>query len=334
MGARVGCVGTGFIAGKHLAALTSFPDVAVVAVADAVPERAERVAAGIGARAYPDGLAMLATEDLDAVWLCVPPFAHGPLESAALERDLPFFVEKPLANDLCTAVRIADEVHRRSLLAGVGYHWRYLDVVARTRARCGETAPALVTGYWLDSTPPVPWWPDRSASGGQVLEQTTHIFDLARHVVGEVDAVHAQERRIKAASPVEDLDGAVPAAATAQLRFRSGCLGTISSTRTLHARHRVGLHIFGDGFAAELSEASLTDHALLMADRDGTRLERVEEDPVEKEDRAFVDAVLGHDDDVRAPYAEALRSHALAWAADVSAREGRTVDPCLDALHA
>ena len=49
---RVGVVGTGFIAGRHLAALAGFDDVAVVAVADAVPARAEEVAARSGARPY------------------------------------------------------------------------------------------------------------------------------------------------------------------------------------------------------------------------------------------------------------------------------------------
>lgn len=326
MTARVACIGTGFMAGKHLAALSSFRDVEVVAVADPIRTRAEDVAADLGARAYDDGLALLATEDLDAVWLCVPPFAHGALERAALERDLPFFVEKPLANDLDTAIAIAEEVARRGTLAAVGYHWRYLDVVDTLVARCQETPPVLATGYWLDSTPPVAWWSRRSDSGGQMLEQTTHLFDLARRVVGEVEHVRGEELLAAAPFPADER-AAVPEAVTTQLRFRSGCLGTISSARTLHSRHRVGLQVVGDGYVAELSEAALVDHELRISDQAGTRVERVDENPIAKEDRAFVDAVLGRDDDVRSPYAEALRSHALAWAADLSAREGTTVFP-------
>ena len=330
MTARVACVGTGFMAGKHLAALAALPDVEVVAVADAVPARAEAVAADLGARPYDDGLALLATEELDAVWLCVPPFAHGALERAALARDLPFFAEKPLAHDLETAAGIAAEVEAGGLLAAVGYHWRYLDVVRQAADRCREAPPVLVTGHWLDSTPPVAWWSQRASSGGQVVEQTTHLFDLARHVVGEVEAVRADE--VPAPGRGDDGD-AVPVASTAQLRFRSGCLGTVSSARTLPARHRVGLQVIGDGYALELGESSLVDHELRVTDGSGTRVERVDQDPVAAEDRAFVDAVLGRDDDVRAPYAEAFRSHALAWAADLSAREGRTVHLTADGAH-
>ena len=325
MSARVACIGTGFMAGKHLAALASFPDVDVVAVADPVVERAESVAADLGARAYGDGLALLDTEELDAVWLCVPPFAHGALEHAALTRGLPFFAEKPLAHDLETAADIAAEVERRGALAVVGYHWRYLDVVQQAAARCRETPPVLVTGHWLDSTPPVAWWSQRGSSGGQVIEQTTHIFDLARYVVGEVERVSADEH-VGASSSQADPDSVVPVASTAQLRFASGCLGTISSARTLPARHRVGLHLVGDGYAIELTESALVDHELRITDSSGTTVQRVDENPVAAEDRAFVDAVLGRGDDVRAPYAEAFRSHALAWAADLSAREGRPVE--------
>ena len=332
MTARVACIGTGFMAGKHLAALAAFDDVDVVAVADPVVDRARAVADDLGARAYEDGLELLATEELDAVWMCVPPFAHGALERAAIARDLPFFVEKPLAHDLETATTIAEELSDRGLLAAVGYHWRYLDVVERVAEHCRELPPHLVTGYWLDSTPPVAWWSQRSSSGGQVIEQTTHLFDLARLLVGEVERVWADELVVAGTDPGPDAP--VPLVATAQLRFRSGCLGAVSSARTLPARHRVGLHLVGDGYAVELAESAIVDHELRITDGSGTTVERSDQDPVAAEDRAFLDAVLGRGDDVRAPYAEAIRSHALAWAADVSAREGRPVDVTPVGVHA
>jgi predicted dehydrogenase len=42
-------------------------------------------------------------------------------------------------------------------------------------------------------------------------------------------------------------------------------------------------------------------------------------------DRAFVDAVQGRGDDVRAPYAVALRAHRLACAVAQSVRDGAPV---------
>ena len=320
---RVACVGAGFIAGRHLSALSRFDDVQVVAVADEVPGRAEETAARWGARAYPDGAALLDAEELDAVWLCVPPFAHGPLETAALARRLPFFVEKPLALDLATAREVARGVEETGVVTAVGYHWRHLDVVARAAELLREVPPQLVVGSWLDRTPAAPWWSRRSGSGGQVLEQTTHLFDLARHLVGEVESVSAAEvTRPRAGFP----DADAPTAATALLTFASGAVGTISSTSALGWRHAVGLQLLGAGRTVEVGERGLTDHELRVTTVDGEETTASDQDPVAREDRDFLDAVRGLAP-ARVPYAEALRTHALAWAADLSAREGRPVRP-------
>jgi len=317
---RVGCVGTGFIAGRHLGALAGFDDVEIVAVADPVTERAQQTADRYGARAHDDGLALLDGEDLDAVWLCVPPFAHGALEAAAIDRGIPFFVEKPLATDVAVARTIADRVSERGLATAVGYHWRHLGPVQRVADLLADRPAQLVTGYWLDKTPGVAWWSDREHSGSQVIEQTTHIFDLARHLAGEVATVTAVER------PAAAGQGDVPAAAGALLRFASGAVGSISSARTLGWRHRVALHVIADGLVVELTERSLTDHELRVVTTDGEDVVRSDEDPIRAEDREFLDVVLGRLPRARVPYGEALRSHALACAADRAAREGVTVD--------
>ncbi|TQN43128.1 putative dehydrogenase [Blastococcus colisei] len=317
---RVACVGTGFIAGQHLGALSGFDDVEVVAVADAVPERAEAASIRCGARPYADGLALLEEEELDAVWLCVPPFAHGPLETAAVARGLPFFVEKPLALALDTARTVARQVAACGLVTAVGYHWRHLEVVQQAADMLRETPAQLVSGYWLDKTPRVPWWTFRSGSDGQVIEQTTHIFDLARLLVGEVDSVSALEHAV---TPETGRDGEVPTAATALLAFTSGAVGSISSARVLGWRHLVGLHLVAEGRALEVSERGLTDHELRVVSGTGEeQLVRSEQDPVAREDREFLDVLLGQAPRVRVPYEEGLRTHALACAADRSAREG------------
>jgi predicted dehydrogenase len=317
---RIGVVGTGFIAGRHLAALSGLPEVDVVAVADPVRERAEVAAARAGARPYADGLDLLAGEDLDAVWLCVPPFAHGPLETAAVARGLPFFVEKPLALDLATAEEVAREVAAAGSTTAVGYHWRHLSVVRRAAELVRDRAVHLVTGQWLDRTPAVPWWARRDGSGGQVVEQTTHVFDLARLLAGEVASVTAVER------PAAD-DGEVATAAVALLTFESGAVGSISSARALDWRHAVGLQLVTDERVVELSERSLDDHRLRVVTADGEEVDRTEEDPIAAEDREFVDVLLGRAERPRVPYAEALRTHALACAADRAAQAARADRP-------
>ena len=321
---RVGVVGTGFIAGRHLTALAAFPDVEVVAVADAAPERAQEVAGRHGARAYGDGLALLAEEELDAVWLCTPPSAHGPVEAAAAERGLPFFVEKPLAVDLDGAVEVARAVRERGLLTGVGYHWRALSVVETAAAALRDAPVHLLTATWLDSTPAAPWWSRRSGSGGQLVEQTTHLVDLARLLVGEIATVQALELTTpRQAWPEAD----VPTASAVLLRFASGAVGTVASSCVLDRRHDVGVQLVTEGCLVALRERALSDHELRLETSDGERVVQTREDPIAREDRAFVDALQGAPERVLVPYEEGLRTQAAVWAADLSAREGgRPVD--------
>ena len=150
---RIGFIGAGGIAQRHFGVLEQFEDVAIVAIADVDEGRAQEAAARFGARAFGDVTAMLEAVELDALYICVPPFAHGVAERAAIAAGLPFFVEKPVALDLATAEAIAAEVAAAGLVTAVGYHWRYLDTVDEVRGLLATNPARLMSGYWLDSTP-------------------------------------------------------------------------------------------------------------------------------------------------------------------------------------
>src|SRR5207247_687289 len=95
---RVAFVGSGGIAESHLSGLSKHPDVQLVAFCDVNRERAEEVAARYGAQAFTDAAEMMDAVAPQAVYFCLPPFAHG-AELQAVERGIPFFVEKPVALD-------------------------------------------------------------------------------------------------------------------------------------------------------------------------------------------------------------------------------------------
>ena len=194
---RVAVIGAGGIAGRHIANLAWFPGVRLVGVADPLIEAAEGQARRVaGTRAFADWREMLDKVPADALLICVPPFAHGEPELGAVERGLPFFVEKPIATDLPTAERIGRAVAESGLVTAVGYHWRYLDIVERAAELLAEKPAHLAMGYWWDATPPRDWWVRQATSGGQIVEQTTHIFDLARHLLGEARVVSTVVRHV------------------------------------------------------------------------------------------------------------------------------------------
>src|SRR5450759_1049852 len=285
---RVAVIGAGGIATRHVTNLTWFPGVRLVGVADPVIEAAETQARRVaGAQAFADWREMLDSVAAEALLICVPPYAHGEPELGAVERGLPFFVEKHVAADLATAELLADN-------------------------------PAhLAMGYWWDATPPRAWWVRQATSGGQIVEQTTHIFDLARHLVGEADVVstivrHAPDRQH--AFP----DADVADASLAGVVFDSGAIGTFASTHLLRWPHRIGLHLVSDGMVLELSESEL-----IIDVGQGRPVTRPGRDPFVAELRDFLAAVSGAENRIRAPFAEALRTPRLTVAATEAATARR-----------
>jgi UDP-N-acetyl-2-amino-2-deoxyglucuronate dehydrogenase len=74
---RFGIVGAGVIGKMHAEAISSLPDAELVAIADRIPERAQKVGESFKAIAYGDYQQMLDGEQLDIVDICTPSGLHG-----------------------------------------------------------------------------------------------------------------------------------------------------------------------------------------------------------------------------------------------------------------
>lgn len=314
---RLGFIGVGGIAHRHLDIIAAFDDVELVGFADPDLDRADGAAARFGARSFAQHQEMLDVVQPDAVYICVPPFAHGGPERDLIERGIPFFVEKPVSLDLETAEEISAAVTAKGLVTGAGYHWRYLDTVDEARGLLKDNPAQLLSGYWLDSTPPPQWWWKKEKSGGQMVEQTTHLLDLVRFLVGEVTEVYGRAGH-KERPDFPGLD--VPTVTTANLTLETGVVANIASTCLLGWNHRVGLHIFADRLAIEL-----TDRDIMVDVGRGRPVRAAEGDPVWREDRDFIDAVRGGENRIRCPYSEALATHRLALAVMSSAQTSEPV---------
>jgi predicted dehydrogenase len=312
---RIAVVGAGGVAARHVRVLSGFDETRVVAVADPVPGAAEALAGTCGATPYGDVDQLLDRERVDAVYVCVPPFAHGDPERAALARGLPLFVEKPLGVDLETAEELAAEVEKAGVVTGTGYHWRCLDTVRHARELLAGAPARLVLGTWLDKVPPPAWWPSRAMSGGQVVEQLTHVVDLARALVGEIAHVHS------AGSRTDSSPGDVDDVTAATARFDTGAVGTFTASSLLPAKHSAALKtVSPGGLVLDLSEAEL------VVERGGKRkVHRPAVDGHVAVDREFLDAVTGRREGTRVPYAEALASHRVGCALARSAATGQPV---------
>jgi predicted dehydrogenase len=298
---RVGVLGAGFVAGRHVERLLTLEGARVVAVADPDLRRAEALAGRAGARALAT-VEQLVDLGLDCLLVCVPPHQHGAPEELALEAGLPILVEKPLSGDRATAERLGRLFAERGHLAVVGYQWRHLDTWAVARDLLAGRAPRMVVGAWLDRAPRTPWWADQSCSGGQVVEQLTHVLDVARSLAGEAEVVGAAGAW-DAAGP-----GDIAHVTASTLRFDTGAVGSFTSTCLLPGGYRIAVELIAPGLLVRLSERDL-----VVVDQDGERRLEAQVDPVRELDAAFLAAVRGEDGGVRTPYADALLTHRLAW---------------------
>lgn len=314
---RIGFVGAGGVAARHAGMLAGIDDVQLVAVTDLDDARAREFARPYGMRPVPNVDDLLET-GLDAVYVCVPPSAHGSAEEAVTAAGLALFVEKPIGVDCEVAERIAKVIDEAGVATAVGHHWRYSEAVTWARQALREHPVRLAMGAWLDKVPPVAWWTHRGESGGQVIEQAIHVLDLARLLVGEVEDVHAFADGHPPSAPDADVDGA----SVANLRFTGGAVGTLAATCLLGWKHRAGLEVYSDGLAVSVTEDTLE----IRDGADGPEIRRVDPDAAKlAADQAFVDAVLGRADDIRTPYPDALRTHRLACAVAESAARGTAV---------
>jgi len=314
MAIRVGFVGLGGMMSVHLRHLSEMKDVKLVAFCDVKKNVANAVAKGYGGKAYSDCTDMYKNERLDAVYVAVPPNAHGKPELLALKRGIHLFIEKPIAVDRDRAVEVAKAVSSSRCIVSVGYQWRYLDIVQRARRVPAGKKPSLVLGWWLGGAPGVGWWKRKDISGGQVVEQTTHIFDLARYLCGEVSSVHAAA---SVGLMKERKDFTVDDSSSVTLLFENGAIGNISSTCVHGGFSKIGLLCVCKDLSFEC-----TGNRLRVTDMQCTHEYERRSDPYLAENEAFITAVANDSPvGILSPYEDALKTHLLTMAANEAMRE-------------
>jgi myo-inositol 2-dehydrogenase / D-chiro-inositol 1-dehydrogenase len=306
MTTRVGFIGSGSVANRHAVTLRKFDDVEVVAVVSERPPRAEEFADRFDAEAYESPEQLLVEARCDVVYVCVPPDQHGDIEELIIDAGLPFFVEKPLANDLATAERIAAALEKKPVATATGYHWRYSGSVEEAKNLLAKHRPLLATAQWWDRTPQPEWWRDPARSGGQVIEQATHLLDTLRFLIGEAE-VHGTTN-----GPPAQGDHGVDRAVVSALRFHSGVVGSLTCTPMYEPHKHVAIDVVCKDMWLRVRENRLER---LDGDAPELLLQQDEQEPRRLVDRHFIGTLRGDPDtEVRANYAEALKTHRLACA--------------------
>jgi myo-inositol 2-dehydrogenase/D-chiro-inositol 1-dehydrogenase len=279
----------------------------LMAVYDIDRERAEALSSNFGSTILSNPRDFM-DMDLDAVFVCTPPDSHEDLALDAVSRGIAFLVEKPIATSHNATLRVEEALSASSVVNAVGYMNRYRTSVRHAKTLLKGTRTLGLSGHWVCGAYGVPWWLDTRSSGGPLNEQATHLFDLCRFLLGEIESIEAF------CSPSRG--DSLPLGTSAALRFTNGALGAILYSCE-GARKDMGLRIFTSAGSIALSG---WDFRLMENTIDGTVPEQREEDVFAIETGVFLDAVrAGCGEGIASTWHDAMRTQLVVDRARLSA---------------
>ena len=297
MAIQIGFIGAGSRAARHCAILRDLPDAHIRAIADVAIERAQSLAARFGAQPYSSAGRMLNAQTLDAVWICVPPDAHGAPEKAVCKAGVALFVDGPIADSMRTANAIHNAIQRAGTLAGVAAPYLYAPAFeAARRTLKGKNAPLTMSGIWSapDATDWLDAWP---------------LFDAIRILAGEPASLTALAGHNALALAAQTKGGALVN------------LSVAASSERVAQLHIVGAK--GVGRLGELNAETLDWR--FSADGQSNRIASSE--LLRAQDSAFLEALRGGKRTlIRSPYSEALKTLKWVLAASKAANRAGVVE--------
>jgi len=318
---RIALLGTGATAAMHASRLSGLPGIAVVAACGRTLAAAEGFCRTYQAQAYDDCALMLERVRPDALYVCLPPFAHDGQVECAARHGVHCFLEKPIAASIEQGARMRDALTQAGLVSQVGYHLRHGSATqALKRALDDGTAgrPTLFQGSWHCNNIHSAWWRDITRSGGQLIEQAIHLYDLACWYLGRPVAVSAHAANLchgaVADYTVEDTSAAV-------VHFDSGAMASITASNCAIPNEWTPLwNVVCERMTVDFTHCN---HARFVATREPVVrwAEDREGDPYLAESVEFIAAIRG-EGTTSAPIGAGFESLRLVHAAWRSAQDG------------
>jgi len=201
---RLGVIGAGaFARACHVPALLGHPHADVVMICGRHRGRTEALAAELGIPSFTlDAAELCASEQLDAVTVCTPNDAHAGHVLLALDSGKHVFCEKPLALTVDEATRMVRMARARRVVNQVGFTFRHLFGIQQLQRRVrqgdiGEPLLMRLHHQYFDgvtTSQEIRWQHRRAFGGGVLRDSASHLFDLARFVLGPVTAIRADLR--------------------------------------------------------------------------------------------------------------------------------------------
>jgi predicted dehydrogenase len=275
---RVAVVGVGHLGQHHARLLAAMDDVELVGVVDVKADRAQEIAARVGAPAFSDAADVLAL--VDAVSIAVPTESHVDVALPFVERGVGVLVEKPLAPSVAEADRLIEAAGRTGIVLAAGHTERFNPAVAAALPLVSQ--PRFVEVHRLGT------FPERSLDIDVIFDLMIHDLDLllasVQSPVASIEAVG-----VHVLTPRTDI-------ANVRLRFASGCIANLTASRISRERVRKARFFQHDSyvsidFAAQEAEVYRLVRGNGRPVIEGGKLDIVRDEPLRRELADFVEAV-------------------------------------------
>jgi predicted dehydrogenase len=260
---NVALIGCGFMGKSHSNAYRSvrlfFPDGPAYprqkVICGAPGEDVQRFADAYGwEEASWDWEAVIARDDIEFVDIVTPGKLHAPIAIAAAGAGKHVSCEKPLANTLQEAERMADAVEAAGVRNLCSFNYRRVPAVALAKrlieegflGRIFHWRAVYLQDWIVDPSFPLVWRLVKSEAGSGALGDIgAHIIDLACHLVGPIAKVSAATETFITERPLlAGATGGLGATAASEMgtvdvddaavfitRFENGALGAFEATR-------------------------------------------------------------------------------------------------------
>ncbi len=335
---NVGIVGYGWAAGAHIAAINAGSRAQVTKVCSSRKQDPAELSArhGCAIQTFTDYAAMLAEPDLHAVSICSYHRQHKNQVIAAARAGKHIIVEKPLALCLSDLREIQQVVLAAGVRLSVCFELRFsaqfravkslIDRGLLGRLHYGEVDYFHGIGPWYSG---FSWYTSAQDGVSSLLLAGCHAMDILLLCLdGAVDEVFAYSTR--SANPVF-APYEYPSTSVAMLKFKDGKLGKVATVIDCLQPYYFHTHLVG-------SEGSLLDdklHSHLIDGLDRNRWSTLSYKPVDSGDvsdhpyqaqfERFFAALESGEEMPLTGLADAVRTHEVIFAADLSCNEKRPV---------
>jgi len=188
---------------------------------DSQGERARHLSANYSGSVACETYEQIDWSAVDAAFICTPPSVRETPMLSCIAAGIPTFVEKPIGVSAESMAVVAACLNKKPTINAVGYMNRYRSSVQKVRHGLDNCKAIGVSCHWAGTAYSVPWWKNASLSGGPFNEQATHLIDLCRYLLGNIESVAAFHPSVNT-----DIKDSVAVC----LRFHNGCIGTLFYT--------------------------------------------------------------------------------------------------------